>query len=432
MDLSRANLFRWGKLIATYFVGQGLTQVLQLVTGFLIVNWLTKDAYATFTLVMAIQATTAILVEIGVSQSLGAFIGNRYDEPEFVGRYIGACRYIRDRLLIFGGAVLLIIFHLIAPRYGWTGGIWIWLWLSVIIALIFQAWGGIYSPLLLLKQDLKTVYVMGVGSGILRLGMIGVVHLFGLLSAPLALLYGALQACYAGWGARELTRSMIQTPAPGTSLREEKRALLGQAIPRVPSTIFFAFEGQVTVFLISVFGSTGSIADLGALGRLAMLFILVRKANGVLISPYFAKLAPERVYSKTAVAVAAAFLFFVFCSSFVYFFPEPFLMVLGDAYKDLKFEVFLIMSVSALNLITMLMFSICLARKYIFPWYSIVDIGPVCIAMIFGFMAMDLSQLTGVLYFSLMMGVVKLFSVAFVLGFGLKREGKPQTDSFTA
>ncbi|HAQ58486.1 MAG TPA: hypothetical protein DCR32_05650 [Opitutae bacterium] len=411
-----------GRLVVGYIVGQGATQVLQLVTGFLIINWLTKDAYATFALVIAIQSTTSVLVELGLSQSLIAFIGQKYQDSKIVGRYITACRYLRDRMLFVGGVVLLVFFYCIAPKYEWSGGVWFVLWFSVIGALVFQSWSATYNPLLLLDKNLKVLYAIGLSSGVLRVGLIAVAYFWGVLSAPLVLLYGALQACVAGWGAREQTRSMICEPADDLSLRTERKEILSQVLPRVPSSIFFAFEGQITIFLISIFGTTNGIAELGALGRLAMLFVIIRKANSILVAPYFSKLASCEVFSKAALFVCGSLLFALASSAFVYCLPEPFLWVLGDGYQHLKFELFLVMAVSALNLVSMLMFSICLSRKYIFPWYSIVDIGPVCLAMVIGYMLMDLGTLSGVLYFSMMLALVKLLSVFFVLGYGLRRE----------
>src|SRR5690606_17974358 len=41
------------------------------------------------------------------------------------------------------------------------------------------------------------------------------------------------------------------------------------------TTIFYAFNGQVSIFLIGVFGSTSNLADLGALTRFSMLFIVL-------------------------------------------------------------------------------------------------------------------------------------------------------------
>lgn len=406
-------------------MGQGVTQLLQLVSGFILIRWLTKDAYATFTLVMALQGTTQALVDMGISQSLTALIGRKIHDFKAVGRYIAACRYYRDRLLLIGGVLLFGVFILIAPKYGWTEGLWVWLWLSVVLALVFQAWASVYTPIFLLNQDLKTIYTIGVGSGAMRLAFIVGAHVLGILTAPLALMLGALQSCVGGWSTRKLTRARIKEPGKMEDLASEKKEILSQALPRVPSNIFYAFEGQITIFLIGIFGTTAGIAEIGALSRLAMLFLIFKKAGNILIGPYFAKVDNQHVLPRTVFFIIGTFAFFVAVSGFTYLFPQPFLLILGDGYQHLGYEVFLIISVSALRLVNMVVFSVCIARKYIFPWFAIVDVVPLLIVMVIGFTLIDLSSLTGVLYLSFAMALTKLMSKFFILSVGLRRELRP-------
>ena len=49
--------------------------------------------------------------------------------------------------------------------------------------------------------------------------------------------------------------------------------------------------------------------------------------------------------------------------------------------------------------------------------------------MILGFMLMDLGTLSGVLYYSMLMAVVKMLSVGFVLAFGLSQENSVADDT---
>lgn len=403
-------------------MGQGTIQLIQLISGFCLINWLTKDAYATFTLVMAIQSMTSVLVELTVSQSLTALIGSKIDDAKVVGRYVAACRFYRDRMLIVGSVVVLFVFLLIAPKYGWTDGLWFLLWLSVVVTLVFQARSGIYGPIFLLKRDLVSVYRIGISSGIVRFLLLIGAYFFGVLSAPLALMYGALQACMSGWASKELTKNDLVNPLPKAELTFEKKGILSQSVPRMPSTIFYAFEGQVAIFLISFFGTTSGIAEIGALSRLGMLFLIFEQTGSVLIIPYFAKMEASRVKIMSLLFIAGAILFFFASSAFAYLLPEPLLFVLGDGYQHLKFEIFLIISASGVRVMTMVILSVCMARKYIFPWFSIIDVVPLLIVMALGFALVDLSQLSNVLYLTLAMAVTKMLSTVFILFVGMRRE----------
>ena len=422
MTIPRQTIGRWGRLLSTFFAGQGASQILQFITGFALINWLTKDAYATFTLVMAIQGTTQALVELGITQSLTGLIGKKVSDPRAVGRYIAACRYYRDRLLWAGALALPFVFWQIAPNYGWTGGVWLWLWASVVIALVFQAWGAMYNPIFLLNQDLKPMYGIQLSAAVMRLGLIGGAHLAGVLTAPLALFYGALQSMAGGWATRSRTRSAVREPARGEDIRPEKRELLRQSLPRVPSSVFHAFEGQITIYLISIFGNTSDTAELGALGRLAMLFVIFKRGCNVLVGPYFAKLDTARVPGRIALFLLGGAVFTVAVSGFGYLFPEVLLFVLGDGYQHLRYEVFLILLTGSIQLVNMMLFAICVARKYIFPWYSIVEIVPLVAVMVLGFAFLDLSELVQVLYFGIALAVSKTGSRMVDLTVGLRRD----------
>lgn len=422
MNLSRAKLARWAKLLTTYFIGQGAAQLLQLVTGFLLIRWLTKDAYATLTLVIAIQGTSQALVELGISQALTAVIGKKIGDPHAVGRYIAACRYYRDRLLIIGSAVLLLVFVLIAPKYGWDEGIWGWLWLSVVLALVFQAWGAFYNPIFLLNQNLTTFYTINVGSGAMRLALVTLAHLFGVLTAPLALFYGALQACVAGWGAKELASAQVVTPDEADDLSTEKNELLGQAVPRMPSNIFNAFSGQITILLMAIFGTTASLAEIGALGRLGMLFIIFRQASRMLVVPYFSKIESDGVQWKVMASMVGVLVFSFGVSAVAYAFPQPLLLILGEGYQHLGYEIFLVVGTQALGLVSTIASAISVGRKYVFSWFAMIEVVPVVVVMVLGLALMDLSHLTNVLYYGLIVVCTRLVIKVFILCAGLRRE----------
>lgn len=397
-------------------------QAMQLVTGFLLINCLSKEDYATFAIVVAIQSTTGVLVEMGITSSLTALIGTDYEDRTLVGRFLAACKYYRDRLLILGGVVLLGIFYMAAPDYGWGGGLWFVLWLSVISALVFQAMGAIYGCVFLLHDRLKEMYVISVAAALFRMFMIVAVYLAGYLNAPVALIFGALQMCIAGWGAREFAKPYMEKIGSDVDLEPQKKAILSQALPRAPSNVFYAFEGQITIFAIGILGATSSVAELGAISRLGMLFILFRRAGNIIVNPYFAKLQANQVLMRALVFILGSAVFCFLVSGFTYFLPEVPLLLLGSEYSHLKNEVFLMILASSLSIITITTFSICVARKYIFSWFSIVDLGPVCTVMVGGFFVWDLSVLTNALYYSIAMAIAKLCSMLFIIVVGLSRE----------
>lgn len=395
---------------------------MQLVTGFLLINCLSKEDYATFATVIAIQMTTGVLVEMGITSSLTGLIGKDYQNKEIVGKFLAASKYYRDRLLIIGGLVLLGIFYYVAPIYGWGDGLWFLLWLIVVSSLVFQAWCAIYGCLFLLHDRLKEMYIISVVSAVFRLAMIAAVYFAGYLSGPLALAFGALQVLIGCWGAYEFAKPYVAMPAKDVDLRPQKKAILGQVLPRVPSNLFYAFEGQIAIFAIGLLGATSNVAELGAISRLGMLFILFRRAGGIIVTPYFSKLQSVQVLPRALFFIFSSVAFCFLVSTFTYLLPEVPLLLLGSEYSHLKYEVFLMILASSLSIITITTFSICVGRKYIFPWFSIVDLGPVCTVMVAGFFIWDLSILTNALYYTIALAVAKLVSMIFIIIVGLSRD----------
>ncbi|MEM7790761.1 MAG: hypothetical protein AAF546_05110 [Verrucomicrobiota bacterium] len=408
--------------MATYFFGQGSTQVIQLVTGFIIINFLTKDEYATFALVLAFQSMANVLVELGITRSLVPLIGKEYDDKALVGRYFAVCRFFKNVTLSIATLALLITFYFAAKKYEWGLGSWLFLWSTVIIALQGFTVGSIYSSIFLLRQEIKTLYKIGLLSGSSRLILIVITQFVFGLSAHLALLYGSIQALIGGYLKKFYAKGWHTEPPKNDRLSKEKKEVLKLSLPRAPSVAFFAFEGQFTIFLMGVIGTTEGLGEIGALGRLGMLFIIVNKMGTVLVSPHFAKREVNQVLPHTIFSVGAASCFGLVVVGFVYLFPQSLLFLLGEGYQHLQLEIVLVVMASALRFIDIVSFSICLSRKYIYPWFSLVDILPLIVAMIIGLVFFDLSSVRNMLYFGLSMALIKLFTKFFILFIGIGRE----------
>ncbi len=408
--------------MATYLVGQGLTQLLKLVIGFILIRALPKEDYAVFTLVMAIYATASILVELGIGQVLIALLGRVHGNAQAMGRYISACRYYRDRMLCVGIIALFLILYWLAPVYGWGTHFWLIVWACIGSSLVFQAVVSIYSPILLLDQDLKRIYLLGIVSGVFRLSCIGIAYFCGFLNATWAILFGALQACIDARAYYCMTRGKFVYPDRSANISKEKKELLGQALPRVPGYTFLAFEGQITIFIMSVLGTTNGLAELGALSRLGMLFIFLDRMGVMLIGPYMAKLRASKVLRKTSVIIGSVTVFVLGILAVVYCFPSLLLFILGDGYQSLGFEVFLVVLASCIRTVDVFIFSICSARKYIYSWFAVLDVLPVIAVMALGFLLLDLSQLTNVLYFAIAIAAVRFLSKVIIVTVGLRRE----------
>ncbi|MBC7489303.1 MAG: hypothetical protein H7240_04260 [Glaciimonas sp.] len=183
----------------------------------------------------------------------------------------------------------------------------------------------------------------------------------------------------------------------------------------MPGAVYFCISGQITIWLISIFGSTEAVAQVGALGRLAMILNVVGILLGTLVFPRLARLPANRKllitrFLQIEVALIAFSAVFV---GFVWMFPAQTLWILGKSYSGLLYEVILMAAGSCMTLIYGTAFSLCLQRGYILrPSLNIsISLGSqVLLLYVFGY-----SSVQDILAYSIGNGVIQfmLWSIYF-------------------
>src|SRR5207244_10145013 len=106
--------------------------------------------------------------------------------------------------------------------------------------------------------------------------------------------------------------------------------------------------GQITIFLISFFAhQTSSIAEVGALGRLAMIFVVLANLLANIFVPAFARCQDRPrlrlLYLEIAGGVS---LFCIVVIAAAAIFPDQFLFVLGSKYAHLRRELLLMVGLA--------------------------------------------------------------------------------------
>ena len=130
--------------------------------------------------------------------------------------------------------------------------------------------------------------------------------------------------------------------------------MIGFIRNQAANAIFFCFQGQITVFLISFFARhPSSVAEVGALGRLAMIFVVINNLLANIFVPAFARCqdAKKLRWQYTAIISAVGgFSLLVICAAA--FFPNEFLLILGNKYAHLQRELLLMIAASVLSALT--------------------------------------------------------------------------------
>jgi hypothetical protein len=170
-----------------------------------------------------------------------------------------------------------------------------------------------------------------------------------------------------------------------------------------PSAVYYALAGQITVWLIALCGTTRAVAQVGALGRLAMLYSVVTAAFTVMIVPRFARAQFDRgsaalgVYWRAQLALSAPLgLIMLLVTAF----PTTTLMLLGREYLGLTHEVVLTAVNGALSTLSAAAYALAAARGVIIaPLLAL----PVALVIQIGLiMTLPVSTVSGVLWLSVL------------------------------
>src|SRR5690606_29484570 len=169
----------------------------------------------------------------------------------------------------------------------------------------------------------------------------------------------------------------------------------------IPSSIFYSLSGQLTIWLISIFGSTTAVAQIGALGRLSMILSLFNVLFVTLVIPRFARLPLDRnvLLKKFLLMQIGLLMLFAPIVAIVAVFPEYFLMILGDRYSDLSKELVLSVLSGCISLLAGLIYTIASSRNWAIN--PLISIPLTTLAIIAGVVWIDISTLSGILWFNI-------------------------------
>jgi len=205
---------------------------------------------------------------------------------------------------------------------------------------------------------------------------------------------------------RSYTTTVTDVDAPEND--EDRNAMLSFVRKLAGNAIFFCLQGQIAVFLISLFGRrAGSVAEVGALGRLAMIFALLSNLLTNVFVPAFARAqSPRRLRWLYAGIVGGVSAFGVSIFLGANLFPNEFLLVLGGKYAHLHGELVLMIGSAVLFSITASLWALNAARAWVAGSWLYIPLTLVTQIALLPFI--DFTSVAGVLTFNLVSAVPNL------------------------
>jgi O-antigen/teichoic acid export membrane protein len=397
------RIFKWTKLIAVTTSAQALVQLLGLFSGILIIRLLPTSEYAFYTLANTLLGTMTILADGGISAGVMASGAKVWQDKKKLGAVINTGLMLRRKFAIYSLVISLpILFYLL--RHNGAGLI---LSLLIILSIIPAFYAALSDNLLeiasKLHQDIPRLQKNQMAAGIGRFFMI-TISLFLFPWTFVAILGNGIPRIWANLQLKKISAEYADNQQQADPVI--KKEILSVVRRILPGSIYYCLSGQITIFIISIFGTTNSIAQAGALSRLTMLLSVFAVLNSTLIIPRFARIPnnSKLIFTRYMQIQFILLLFSSFIIGIVYLYPAQTLWILGKNYSNLKVELILNVAVSCINLIAGICFSLNTARGWTIN--PVISISLNILSIIVGIIFINVATLKGVLILNILVGVV--------------------------
>ena len=399
------TILNWGKLISITGSAQIIVQAVGFTSGILIIRLLSVQEYAFYTLANTMLGAVLLISDGGISAGVMAQGGKVWDDKKKLGAVIVTGMQMRKKFSL----ILLIIFLPISLYLLIHNGA-SWLTSFLILLAIIPAFFAALSDALLeiplkLNQSILPLQKNQVLVSFGRLLLVAsTIFIFPFAYFPI--LADGISRIYGNFRLKKVTNLFADlSQSEDLSVKNEISIVVKRSLPGL---VYYCFSGQISTWIISIFGNAASIAQIGALGRISSILNLLIVLFSTLIVPRFARIQnqPQKLllhYSKIIISFAILSLFIV---GFTYLFSDQILWVLGKNYQGLNSELILLIIATTLSMIMSSALALYVSRGWVLHYY--VSISASLFPIILGCYIFDLSTLKGVLHLNIFVAIVQM------------------------
>jgi O-antigen/teichoic acid export membrane protein len=401
------------RVVGSFAAVQATVQIIGFLSGILLVRSLEQREYAYFTIANTMQGTINVLADIGISIGLVSIGGRVWRDRHRFGQLINTALGLRRKLGTVAVLIVTPLLYFMLVKNG-ASPVYAGILIAVVLfGLFIQLTLGVLSVVPRLHSDIGRIQTIDLTGAIARLFVL-LALLFIFLNAGVAVAVGSAAMLLQYWMLRKYVARVVDLNAPENE--EDRAAMRGFIRNQAPNAVFFCLQGQITVFLISFFGNHArSVAEVGALGRLAMIFAVLSNLLTNVFAPAFARCqSPRRLRWQYAGIVGAVAAFSLVVLGAAALFPKAFLFVLGSKYTHLEHELVLMVAGAVASALTGTFWALNSSKAWIGgSWLYI----PLTLATQIGLIPFtDFTTVRGVLVFNLISAVPNLL-LNFVLSF---------------
>lgn len=421
-----SRIIKWGKLISLTGSVQLLNKAVGILSGILIIRLLPVQEYALYTLANTMLGTMYLLADGGISAGVMSNGGKVWKDKKELGKVVGTGLQLRKKFSVVSLIISIPILAYLLQKHDASWLMTLLITLSLIPAFYAQLADSIFSVVPKLHQDIKRMENNQLAVTFGRL-FLTASFIFVFPFTYLALLANGIPRIYGNLKMRKIAGSFAEiSKKSDPALREN---LLNTVKRMLPGLVYVCVSGQITVWLISIFGNTMALAQLGALGRLAVVLSVFSGLISTLVVPRYARLIARKAVMFNYYVQIIAAVFFLVCLLIgaVYVFSDEILFIIGENYAGLQPELMLAMLGSGLSLIASIAFFLNISRDWVMNPAISVSIS--ITSLVVGVFIFDVTTLQGVLIYNIFLAAVQLALNGFYGMLRIKSFKVPQAES---
>jgi hypothetical protein len=419
---TRKSVLDWSMRIAGFGAVQSVIQLLLAIAGLIIIRALPKSEYALFAIANSMQVACTQLADLGVGIGVKSIGGRVWQDRHRFGQLINTALSLRLVFALVSVAVCLPVLAWLLRSNSASIPQTIMLCVVVLVAVVPLLGVSIWTAALLLHAQYKRVQKQDLSTASVRFGLVGILaqtRINAILAASVGVVINFIQALFLRRWARSIADPNAETRA------DDRKELVRLSRRSLPNTMFFCFQGQITILILTLFGSTSGIADITALGRLALLFSVFGVMFGNVLVPRFTRCQDrERLVHLYLILIGGTTLVLIPLCIAAAVFPNAFLWLLGSKYSGLGRECVWVISSGCISQIGAAMWALNSSKAWI-TLQSLAFIPMVLSSQIVAALLLDLHQFHNVVLFNLVTAVapIPLYLADFWIGFRRHQAG---------
>jgi len=402
--LIRRALHR-ARVVGNFALVQALVQIIGFMSGILIVRTLEQRDYAYFTIANTMQGTINLLADVGISVGLVSIGGRIWQDRHRFGELINTALSLRKKL----GALVVVavtpVMYFMLVKNGASISYTALLMVVVLIGLGFQLSIGVLGVVPRLRADIGRIQMIDITAAVARLlALAGLLFVF--LNAGIAVAVASAVSFLQYAMLRNYAAGVIDLDAPENA--EDRHSIVRLIKHLAANSVFYCFQGQITIFLISFFARRAtSVAEVGALGRLAMIFSVLTNLLANVFVPAFARCQNKgKMRWLYGAIIGGVVAFSLSIISGAWIFPDEFLFVLGSKYAHLHRELLLMVAGAVLSALTGTFWALNASKAWVSGAWLYIPLTLVTQIVLIPYT--DFSSVAGVLIFNLLSAIPNL------------------------